>query len=207
MKKVLYLSLIGFILVTLFVVIKKDLYIDTYLYKYISMLINKDLTSIIRIITNIGSVVFSIIIIIITSILLYKYNKKDDLKYFLIIMIIGNITSFTLKLIIARNRPDILRLMIENTYSFPSGHTFITTLLYGSILVLLNKYYKKSYVLWTIYGILVMLIMFTRIYLGVHYFSDTLGGFFLGIIFLFIFYKLVGCDKNAQEMVKRRKNI
>ena len=147
MKKVLYLSLIGFILVTLFVVIKKDLYIDTYLYKYISMLINKDLTSIIRIITNIGSVVFSIIIIIITSILLYKYNKKDDLKYFLIIMIIGNITSFTLKLIIARNRPDILRLMIENTYSFPSGHTFITTLLYGSILVLLNKYYKKSYVL------------------------------------------------------------
>lgn len=171
------------------------------------MLINKDLTSIIRIITNIGSVVFSIIIIIITSILLYKYNKKDDLKYFLIIMIIGNITSFTLKLIIARNRPDILRLMIENTYSFPSGHTFITTLLYGSILVLLNKYYKKSYVLWTIYGILVMLIMFTRIYLGVHYFSDTLGGFFLGIIFLFIFYKLVGCDKNAKEMVKRRKNI
>ncbi len=207
MKKVLYLSLIGFILVTLFVVIKKDLYIDTYLYKYISMLINKDLTSIIRIITNIGSVVFSIIIIIITSILLYKYNKKDDLKYFLIIMIIGNITSFMLKLIIARNRPDILRLMIENTYSFPSGHTFITTLLYGSILVLLNKYYKKSYVLWTIYGILVMLIMFTRIYLGVHYFSDTLGGFFLGIIFLFIFYKLVGCDKNAKEMVKRRKNI
>lgn len=207
MKKVLYLSLIGFILVTLFVVIKKDLYIDTYLYKYISMLINKDLTSIIRIITNIGSVVFSIIIIIITSILLYKYNKKEDLKYFLIIMIIGNITSFTLKLIIARNRPDILRLMIENTYSFPSGHTFITTLLYGSILVLLNKYYKKSYVLWTIYGILVMLIMFTRIYLGVHYFSDTLGGFFLGIIFLFIFYKLVGCDKNAKEMVKRRKNI
>ena len=207
MKKVLYLSLIGFILVTLFVVIKKDLYIDTYLYKYISMLINKDLTSIIRIITNIGSVVFSIIIIIITSILLYKYNKKDDLKYFLIIMIIGNITSFTLKLIIARNRPDILRLMIENTYSFPSGHTFITTLLYGSILVLLNKYYKKSYVLWTIYGILVMLIMFTRIYLGVHYFSDTLGGFFLGIIFLFIFYKLVGCDKNAKEMDKRRKNI
>ena len=207
MKKVLYLSLIGFILVTLFVVIKKDLYIDTYLYKYISMLINKDLTSIIRIITNIGSVVFSIIIIIITSILLYKYNKKDDLKYFLIIMIIGNITSFTLKLIIARNRPDILRLMTENTYSFPSGHTFITTLLYGSILVLLNKYYKKSYVLWTIYGILVMLIMFTRIYLGVHYFSDTLGGFFLGIIFLFIFYKLVGCDKNAKEMVKRRKNI
>ena len=207
MKKVLYLSLIGFILVTLFVVIKKDLYIDTYLYKYISMLINKNLTSIIRIITNIGSVVFSIIIIIITSILLYKYNKKDDLKYFLIIMIIGNITSFTLKLIIARNRPDILRLMIENTYSFPSGHTFITTLLYGSILVLLNKYYKKSYVLWTIYGILVMLIMFTRIYLGVHYFSDTLGGFFLGIIFLFIFYKLVGCDKNAKEMVKRRKNI
>ena len=207
MKKVLYLSLIGFILVTLFVVIKKDLYIDTYLYKYISMLINKDLTSIIRIITNIGSVVFNIIIIIIISILLYKYNKKDDLKDFLIIMVIGNITSFTLKLIIARNRPDILRLMIENTYSFPSGHTFITTLLYGSILVLLNKYYKKSYVLWTIYGILVMLIMFTRIYLGVHYFSDTLGGFFLGIIFLFIFYKLVGCDKNAKEMVKRRKNI
>ena len=43
MKKVLYLSLIGFILVTLFVVIKKDLYIDTYLYKYISMLINKNI--------------------------------------------------------------------------------------------------------------------------------------------------------------------
>ena len=145
MKKVLYLSLIGFILVTLFVVIKKDLYIDTYLYKYISMLINKDLTSIIRIITNIGSVVFSIIIIIITSILLYKYNKKDDLKYFLIIMIIGNITSFTLKLIIARNRPDILRLMIENTYSFPSGHSMISMAFYGFIIYLIYKNIKNKY--------------------------------------------------------------
>ena len=189
MKKMLYGSLILFIIISIIVVIKDTLVIDTFLYDIISPIINDNLTKFISRFTDIGSLVFSIVVILIISLILYKYNKKKDLKYFLIILLIGNALSFGFKLLFARERPDILVLAIENTYSFPSGHTFITTLLYGMILILINKYYKnkKNYLYGIIYVVLVFSIAFTRIYLGVHYFSDTLGGFFLGLFFLAIF--------------------
>jgi len=209
MKKILYSSLILFSIISIIVVLKDSLIIDDYLYGVISPLISDKLTKFIKVFTDIGSLAFSIIIIVIVSLTLYKYKKTNDLKWFLIILIIGNVMSFGLKLLFARERPDILVLSIENTFSFPSGHTFITTLLYGMILVLINKYYKNkyNYIYGIIYMLLVISIAFTRIYLGVHYFSDTLGGLFLGLFFLAIFYELVGSDINAKKMVEGRKNI
>jgi len=204
MKKKLSIILILFTIVSMIVVLKDTLLMDTYLYDLVSLTINESFTKFVLLFTDIGSILFSFIVIIFVSIILYKYNKKKDLKWFLIILLIGNAVSFGFKLLFARSRPDILVLAIEKTYSFPSGHTFITTLLYGMILVLLNKYYKKKTIFNVIYIFLVLSIAYSRIYLGVHYFSDTLGGFLLGLFFLGIFYELVGCDKDEKKVVKRR---
>lgn len=204
MKKLFYTSLILFLVISVFVITKDSLVIDKFIYDLINPVINESLTKYIVVLTDIGSLVFSTIVILIVSVLLLKYKKKKDLKYFLIILAVGNILSYVFKLLFARERPDILVLAIENTYSYPSGHTFITTLLYGMILVLISKYYKKNYAFICLYAVLVLFVMFTRIYLGVHYFSDTLGGLLLGIVFLTMFYELVG-DVDGKEMAKRRE--
>ena len=204
MRKLFYTSLVLFLIISTFVITKDSLVIDKFIYDLVSPVINDSLTKYIVVLTDVGSLIFSGIVILIVSTVLIKYNKKKDLKYFLIILAIGNALSYVFKLLFARERPDILVLAIENTYSYPSGHTFITTFLYGMILVLINKYYKKNYAFICLYAVLVLFVMFTRIYLGVHYFSDTLGGLLLGIVFLTMFYELVG-DVDGKEMAKRRE--
>ena len=65
---------------------------------------------------------------------IYKYNSKNK----------SNIPI--LKIIIKRERPNFLALVSESSYSFPSGHSMISILFFGSIIYLVNKYnikYKK----------------------------------------------------------------
>jgi len=75
MKKILYSSLILFSIISIIVVLKDSLIIDDYLYGVISPLISDKLTKFIKVFTDIGSLAFSIIIIVIVSLTLYKYRK------------------------------------------------------------------------------------------------------------------------------------
>ena len=95
-----------------------------------------------------------------------------------------------LKVIIARDRPNINRLVTETGYSFPSGHSITSMVFYGYLIYLIYKYIdtkKIKILLIIILSLLIVTIGFTRIYLGVHYTSDVIGGFLLGVAYLIIF--------------------
>ncbi|MBQ9554553.1 phosphatase PAP2 family protein [bacterium] len=82
-----------------------------------------------------------------------------------------------MKEIIQRPRPDILRLVQETDYSFPSGHTMESLAVYGLFaisLILLTKNKKIRTLIIILISIIIFLIITSRIYLGVHYFSDIL---------------------------------
>lgn len=82
-----------------------------------------------------------------------------------------------------RERPNILRLIPIDGYSFPSGHSIISVSFYGYLMTYFIEHLKKP--LLFIPEILFILgIGFSRIYLGVHYFSDVLAGFSLGALTL-----------------------
>ena len=182
------LCLILFITIMIFVIIKNDLYIDKYGYNLISKLKNENMTNIIKIITNIGG---TIIIAVVTILSLFIFRKKKiDICIILNLLGIFILNNVLIKNIIARDRPTGINIIEENGYSFPSGHTAISTVVYGYLIYLIYNYVsnkKLKYVLISILSIIILVVGLTRIYLGVHYTSDVLGGYLLGISYLIMF--------------------
>lgn len=95
-----------------------------------------------------------------------------------------------LKLSFARPRPDVaLRLVTEHGYSFPSGHSMNGLVCYGMLLWLILRLVqdkKKRFALSVVFMTGILLIGFSRIYLGVHYVTDVIGGFLMGLAMVLI---------------------
>lgn len=100
-------------------------------------------------------------------------------------LIISTVINQLLKNIIGRHRPDEIYHMVEESgFSFPSGHSTSNTVLYITIiiaaLIFMNSIKGKIAV--TILSAFMMLaVMFSRMYLGVHFLGDIMGGLFLGL--------------------------
>ena len=88
------------------------------------------------------------------------------------------------KLFYARPRPEIGFHMIEQGgLSFPSGHSMTGLVFYGLLIYFIAKYGEKNRAqkaLMSLLVVLIVLIGFSRVYLGVHYPTDVLAGWFLG---------------------------
>jgi len=148
-----------------------------------------------RFITFMGnwqSVVFTSLLIII-FLLRKKRNFINIL--FVIILITAEGIAFVLKHLVGRIRPDqMLSLVTEKSFSFPSGHAIVSTVIFGFLSYLIIKSFKNSYVKILIFfgGVFfVFLIALSRIYLGVHYPSDVLASITLGCVLLSIFITII----------------
>jgi membrane-associated phospholipid phosphatase len=106
------------------------------------------------------------------------------------------------KSFISRARPSEVAYYQVEHYSFPSGHATTAIALYGLLAYFLYRHYHKHpyhYLILWVTTILVLLIGFSRIYLGVHYLSDVLAGYLLGVVWLLLGVSLV-------EVMMYRKN-
>ena len=184
--------------VLLFLLILRDIFIyevtfyDNWAYKvFVEDFRSNEMTFVMMIITSLGSALFLIGAIL----LLYILNKNKIYSYLAIInIVIIFILNNIIKFIIQRPRPSGYNLVIENNYSFPSGHAMVSTAFYGFLIYLIYKKItdkKLKYFLITLLSLIIILIMISRIYLGVHYLSDTLAGFSLSIIYLMIFTTII----------------
>ncbi len=163
--------------------------IDTAIYNLIIKLMSTNTTAIMIFISHLGSAV-TLITLAIAFILLLK-NKRNA-KYISINLILVFILNRILKFIIARPRPELLRMVIEDGYSFPSGHAMVSMGFYGFLIYLIYmniKNKKIKYPLIIFLSLLIIFIGISRIYLGVHYFTDVIGGFIIAIIYLKLFVK------------------
>lgn len=163
--------------------------VDTSLYNLIIKLMSTNTTTIMKFISYLGS---ATVLIILTFIFLIILKNKRDSKYIAVNLILVFLLNRFLKLIIARPRPEILRLVQEDGYSFPSGHSMVSMGFYGFLIYLIFKNIqskKLKYPLIIFLSILILLIGISRIYLGVHYFTDVIGGFIIAIIYLIVFIK------------------
>lgn len=185
---ILILCLIIFSIFTYMVITNKNIIIDDIVYNYISNnIINENRTKVVKVITNITSPLG----VILSAVILIIIIKNKKIKISLAIDLLGvTIINNLLKVIIARPRPNINRLVTETGYSFPSGHSITSMVFYGYLIYLIYKYIDNKKIkipLIIILSLLIVIIGFTRIYLGVHYTSDVIGGFLLGVAYLIIF--------------------
>ncbi len=189
---ILFICLIGFLSLAEDVFHKEIMNGDIIGYKIVSTFLISDFaTPIAKFITNFGGAIF-LIVLTITLILLIK-NKKIGFSIFL------NLASVTilnqlLKRILQRPRPTEFRIVEESGYSFPSGHSMVSMAFYGYLIYLIYKYVENKYIKWIsiiMLSILICSIGVSRIYLGVHYTSDVLGGFLISISYLIIYISAV----------------
>jgi undecaprenyl-diphosphatase len=105
----------------------------------------------------------------------------------LIAMLSRPLLEFTLKALVDRDRPDLERLVPGNGPSFPSGHVMAAVALWGLVPLVVALYTRRPRVWWSSVwasAALIVLIGASRTYLGVHWFSDVVGGFIVGCFFL-----------------------
>ena len=184
---ILFITLLGFIMLTKVAYNQEIMQIDILNYKIIS----SNTTKIAIFVTNFGSA--TILIIISTMLLLAIKDKKIGLLIFLN-LVIESLLNALLKNIIQRPRPEGIKLIIEKGYSFPSGHSMASMAFYGFIIYLIYKYVKNKKIKWTLIVLLSILIIsigLSRIYLGVHYTSDVIGAFLFSISYLIIYISLI----------------
>ena len=185
---ILFICLIGFCALAEDVFNKEIMKGDIIGYKIISTFLISDFaTPIAKFITNFGGAIF-LVIATITLFIVIK-NKKIGISILSNVAIV-TVLNQLIKRILQRPRPTEYRLIEETGYSFPSGHSMISMAFYGYLIYLIYKYVKNKYIKWIsiiLLSLLICLIGISRIYLGVHYTSDVLGGFLISISYLIIY--------------------
>lgn len=155
---------------------------DVLVSRYIYEIRDPFLTGMMKFITDFGADYLLINFLVLVSFFLWKKRKREALS-FTIILATGLLLNLFLKEVIQRPRPMMSPLVAMSSYSFPSGHTMNSTIFY---LTIAFYYYhltrrKKGSLLIMIGALgMILLIGFSRVYLGVHYPSDVLAGYVVG---------------------------
>jgi len=129
--------------------------------------------------------IFAVSIIVIT-VLLVKNKRKTAATYAATLLLSIGLNNL-IKFLIHRDRPDLPPLEEASFYSFPSGHSMNSLVFYG-LLAYFTYHYSKNRPLglaaYLFAAVIVILIGFSRIYLGAHYPTDVLAGFIAGVCVL-----------------------
>lgn len=119
------------------------------------------------------------------------YCKQWKLESYLMLgnLTIAGLLIVTFKNIYQRPRPEILHLVEEKGFSFPSGHSLAVTIMVGTLIVIFSQRIKNQ--LWKrivqiLLGFYLLSVLVSRVYLGVHYPSDVLASLCVGLGVLFI---------------------
>ena len=190
------------LLIVSFIVIKNSSiykYIVNFDYKVIEFFGNindKRLMTSMSFITNFGD--WYIPILIIVCIFLIIKNKW----YFYTLSssyLLSGIVVFITKTLVARPRPLEALIKIPSSYSFPSGHTLTSLIFYMTLFYLMTE--KSNKLIRITFGLLfcflIVVVAFSRVCLGVHFFSDVVGGFILGMPCLLCCINII--EKNFKE--------
>ncbi len=161
------------VLIALFVLLIVSFYIDNFVLELIKTIRAGILDKTFIFIDKYLNYYVLAFIITLIPLLKNKERLRNLLKFWVSFLSAG-ILVYVLKILIARPRP-LLSLIEELDYSFPSGHA---TIMFALLPVFLSSFKEYRYY-WLV---LALLISFSRIYLGVHYLSDVIGGIILGLI-------------------------
>ncbi len=151
--------------------------------------INPLIFSIMKIISFIGSAYFLIPTILI-SVLYTLYKKKYYITKLLLISTLGSyILNFILKMIFRRTRPLDYFLVEQGGMSFPSGHSMVTMTFYMTLAYIASKNIKdktKKKWIYLFSYTMIILMGISRLYLGVHWPTDVIGGYLIGYVFFYM---------------------
>jgi len=170
-----------FIILALIIITQGSLPCDGWISSHISSLYSDTLTSVMKTISDINAARESLALSFVFVMWLVYKKWYKEVKIYTTSLFLSIFAFASLKHLIARARPESI-LVDTHNYSFPSGHsTMAMSMALGVYFVFADKTQKRTLllvgtILWAI------LVGFSRIYLNVHWCSDVLAGWSLGVV-------------------------
>ena len=185
---------LGFLFLLIFVLNNGGLPIDFWIVNNIDKIRNENLTKIIKILTYLGQflVLFGMCFIAF-FVLFFKFKDKSNAVFLLANLSVSAIVSTIIKYTVRRPRP-VPTILTDIGFSFPSAHAMLSLAFYLSLAIVIAKHIKSKVIKSLLYILSIMIVIFisfTRLYLGVHYFSDCLVGIVLACALTPIVYLVV----------------
>lgn len=165
--------------------------VDNAVHVFVVSIRTHGLTAFFTNITKLGDIRIILVLLVFLTIIL-SIRKRSYIIPLWITVIVAEAVTFFGKILIHRPRP-LGGLLTETDFSFPSGHATIAVAVYGFIIFILLKQPfspHKKIAISLLSVMLILLIGFSRLYLGVHYFSDVIAGFAVGAFGLFVGIRL-----------------
>ena len=147
------------------------------------------LTIFFKVITHLIDIPVIITWVLIVTFIFYRKQWKVESFLMLGNLTLAGILIVTFKNIYQRPRPEILHLVEEKGFSFPSGHSLAVTIMVGTLIVVFSQRIKNQVwrkVVQIGLGIFLVSVLVSRIYLGVHYPSDVIASLCMGLGVLFM---------------------
>jgi membrane protein DedA with SNARE-associated domain/membrane-associated phospholipid phosphatase len=146
-----------------------------------------EVTTIMRGVTFFGGALVSLVIMTTAIVVDYMRTREFRQPAFLAFCLVGALGLAPLiKLIVQRPRPEISPVLDVGGFAFPSGHATTSTIVFGALAFVLTRRlsWGADVWIWAGAGVASFLIGFSRIYLGVHWPTDVVGGWVLGLLWL-----------------------
>lgn len=147
------------------------------------------LTLLFRAITHLIDIPVIISWVLIVAFIFYRKQWKMESYLMLGNLALAGILIVTFKNIYQRPRPEILHLVEEKGFSFPSGHSLAVTIMVGTLIVILSQSIKNTVwrkIVQILLSLYIVSVLVSRIYLGVHYPSDVIASLCVGLGILFM---------------------
>ena len=146
-------------------------------------------TLLFRAITHLIDIPVIISWVLIVAFIFYRKQWKMESYLMLGNLTLAGILIVTFKNIYQRPRPEILHLVEEKGFSFPSGHSLAVTIMVGTLIVILSQRIKNTVwrkIVQILLSLYIFSVLVSRIYLGVHYPSDVIASLCVGLGVLFM---------------------
>jgi len=198
-------GLSGFLFLADNIVEQQKFKFDEAAFNIVTSLVSKSLTRVMWYITHLGNHDFLIPanIVLIIYFLFIKKHRWYSIKV-PVVAISSLLLMFGLKMGFHRARPLEPLLFKAAGYSFPSGHALMSMTFYGLLIYIIWQQVRKPWKKWTLtiaLALLILLIGVSRIYFKVHYASDVIAGYSLGIAWLILSLTII----NRIEIFSLRK--
>lgn len=147
----------------------------------------------------------TILVVAVLVVLLYGKQYTEAIWLSMGVIGISGILNPLFKLFFMRERPALEHLVSEHSLSFPSGHAAASMVFYGSLILLVPIFIEAKALRWLAQAILVFLVLaigFSRVYLGVHFPTDIIGGYTLSLSWLLLTFPIY----QEQRFIWRFKN-
>jgi len=180
---------------------------DTLLRTAIHRLASPPITSVMELISLLGSVGVLVALSLLTISLFYYLHRPRAATLLATTMAGVAVLDLVLKDAFHRVRPLAFFGTSPSSYSFPSGHALASLCFYGALAAILSARIagrQARLCIWTIAVLLVAMIGFSRVYLGVHYPSDVIAGYCAAIVWV----AAVGfLDRILRRQPNKKRNV